>query len=256
MRDMRAGRLRALLITAPLVALLTAVMGTVSLFVSLFESTGRSAHRVARAWARMLLRVSGVKVSIEGLEKLSAGASYVIASNHLSLMDTPLVIAYLPLQFRFLAKRGLFRIPFIGTHLKRAGHIAVPREDPRASVRTLAEAARVIRERGASILVFPEGGRSPGELLEFKEGAAYIAIKAGVPLVPMSISGTREVLPMGSVTIRPGRVDVRIGDPIPTAGMLLHDRRKLTAIARERIGALLGEEAGSRAFEDISTRGE
>jgi len=103
----------------------------------------------------------------------------------------------------------------------------------------MSETARLIRERGISALVFPEGGRSSGTLTDFKEGAAYIAIKAGVPLVPIAISGTREVLPMGSLHVRPGRVRLRIGDPIPTAGMSLKDRERLTGELRDRILALL-----------------
>lgn len=210
-------------------------MGTLSLIATLFDKTGRFAHRVARSWARMLLAVAGVKVKVEGLEKLKPGGAYVFASNHLSLMDTPLVIAHIPAEFRFLAKRGLFKIPFIGTHLKHAGHIPVPRGDPRASIRSLTAAAQVVQERGVSILVFPEGGRSPAAMRAFKEGAAYIAIKAGVPVVPMAIGGTRQVLPMNSVLVRAGSVVMRIGDPIPTTGLTLHDRGALTARIRERV---------------------
>ena len=114
-------------------------------------------------------------------------------------MDTPVVLANIPVQFRFLAKSGLFQIPLLGTHLARAGHIPVPRDDARAAVKTMTTAAQVIRERGISLLIFPEGGRShTGELASFKEGAAYIAIRAGVPLVPIVLKGTREVLPFGS----------------------------------------------------------
>ena len=187
----------------------------------------------------MLILVSGMKVRVEGLEKIVPGAGYVIASNHLSLMDTPLVMAHIPLQFRFLAKSGLFKIPFIGGHLRRAGHVAIPREDARGSLKAMSEAARIIRERGVSALVFPEGGRSTGALQEFKEGAAYIAIKAGVPIIPVAISGTREVLPMGSAEVRPGPVSLRIGDPIPTTGLSLLDRHRLTVDIRARILELM-----------------
>ncbi len=233
--------LRALLITDPLIVLATAVMGTISLIVSLFDSTGRAQHSVARAWSRILLAVSGVKVTVEGLEKIAGLTSCVLVSNHLSYMDTPLVLAFIPLQFRFLAKTSLFKIPFIGYHLHRAGHIAVRRGDARASLKSMAEAAQAVRERGVSILVFPEGGRSPGPLREFKEGAAYIAIKSGAPAVPIGISGTRAVVPIGSIIVRPGDVRLRIGGPIPTAGLALHDRHKLTGQLRERVAELMGE---------------
>ena len=151
---------RAYFVTAPLVVLATIGYGLVSLAISLFESSGRRQIGVARSWARCLLWVSGVKVKADGLEKISPEGSYIFVSNHLSYMDTPVVLANIPVQFRFLAKRGLFQIPFLGNHLARAGHIPVPREDPRAAVKTMTTAAQVIRESGISLLVFPEGGRS------------------------------------------------------------------------------------------------
>jgi 1-acyl-sn-glycerol-3-phosphate acyltransferase len=233
-------KLRAALITDPLIILATIVMGSVSLAASLFDSSGRRPHGVARVWAQMLLGIAGARVRIEGLERIRPDASYVFVSNHLSYMDTPLVMAHIPVQFRFLAKKGLFLVPFIGYHLKRAGHIPVHRGDARASLRTMAEAARIIRERGVSVLVFPEGGRSPGEMREFKEGAAYIAIKAGAPAVPLGIVGTRQVLPMDSLLVRGGDVRLRIGEPIPTDGLTLHDHRRLTAQLRERVVELTG----------------
>ncbi len=234
--------LRALLLTDPLIILATAVMGTLSFFASLYDRSGNLPHRIARIWSWMLLVLSGVRVHAEGLDKITPGGSYVIASNHLSLMDTPLLMAYLPVQFRFLAKKGLFRVPFIGGHLKRAGHIPIPRDDPRGSLKAMSEAARMVQAQGVSALVFPEGGRSAtGGLNDFKEGAAYIAIKAGVPVVPVSIEGTREILPMHSAVVKPGRVRLRIGDPIPTTDLSLRDREGLTAELRERILELLGE---------------
>ena len=232
------------MITAPLIILATVICGTVSLAASLADSSGRAAHLVARFWARLLLAISGVKVRVEGLEHISPAGAYVFVSNHLSLMDTPVVLSHIPVQFRFLAKRSLYKVPFIGYHLSRAGHIPVEREDPRASLRTLAEAARLVRERGVSLLVFPEGSRSQGELGEFKEGAAYLAIRAGVPAVPVGIIGTRAVLPTGSATVRSATVTLRIGRPITTAELRPHDHRRLTALLRERVAELTGEAAG------------
>jgi 1-acyl-sn-glycerol-3-phosphate acyltransferase len=160
-------------------------------------------------------------------------------------MDTPVVLSSIPAEFRFLAKEGLFQIPFLGTHLKQAGHIPVPREDPRRAVRTMTRAGRIMREHGVSLLIFPEGGRShDGVLQPFKEGAAYIAIKAQAPLIPVAIIGTHEVLAMGSAVFHAGRVRVQIGDPIPTEGLTLRDRGALTEAARQQIAELLGTEAG------------
>lgn len=231
--------LRALFVNDPAIVLLTIVFGTASFVASLFDRTGRAQHAVARVWGGWLLRACGIRVQIEGLESISPDGSYVFAANHVSYVDTPLVIAFIPVQFRFLAKKSLWKVPFIGYHLNRAGHIPVPREDPRASLRTMAEAGRIIRERGVSVLVFPEGGRSPGPMEKFKEGAAYIAIKAGVPIVPVGIIGTREVLPMTTLLVRSGEVTLRVGRPIPTDGLGLHDRHALTAQVREEVVRLV-----------------
>jgi 1-acyl-sn-glycerol-3-phosphate acyltransferase len=230
------------LVTNPLIVLATIMYGTASFLVSFFDPTRRGQNSVERAWARALLAVSGVKVRVEGLEKITKDGSYVFVSNHLSYMDTPVALANIPVRFRFLAKRGLFQIPFLGWHLGRAGHIRVPREDARAAVKTMTLAAQVVRQEGVSLLIFPEGGRSrTGEMRDFKEGAAYIAIKAGVPLVPIALKGTREVLPFGSGTVCTGTVSMRIGDPIPTTQASPHDRVRLTEELRHRIIALQEE---------------
>jgi 1-acyl-sn-glycerol-3-phosphate acyltransferase len=232
--------IRAFLITDPLILLATALMGTVSLIVSPFDSTGHAQHRVARAWARMLLRIAGAQVRVEGLDRIAPGFNYVIVANHLSFMDIPVILAHIPVEIRFLAKRSLFKVPFIGYHLRRAGHVPVERGDIRASLKTMAEAAQIIRNRAISVLVFPEGGRSPHEMREFKEGAAYIAIKAGVAALPVGLDGTRQILPMGSVVVKPGPVVVRIGDPIEVGGKNPHDRHSLNEELRRRVTELAG----------------
>jgi len=135
----------------------------------------------------------------------------------------------------------LFRIPLLGGHLRRAGHLPVVRDNPRASLKSLTEGARLVRERGVSVLRFPEGGRSPDGLREFKEGAAYLAIKAGVPVVPIGIMGMRRVMPMGSLHVRPHAVTMRIGDPIPTAGIKLDARGELNQTLRRKVAELIGE---------------
>lgn len=232
-------RLRGLFFADPAIILATVLYGSISLIVSFFDETGATQIRVARAWARTLLKVSGVVVNVDGLERIDPQASYVFISNHLSYMDTPVALAHIPAQFRFLAKRGLFQIPFLGTHLSRAGHIPVPREDPRAAVKTMQQAAETIQRKKISLLIFPEGGRSQdGELQAFKEGGAYIAIRAGVPVVPLALMGTREVLPFGAGVVNPGRVRLRILEPIETAGLTLKDRGALT----ERLRVLISEE--------------
>lgn len=227
-------------VRALLVIIATVFFGSIGILVSFFDAVGNRQLVIARAWGRVLLAVSRVKVCVEGLDQIAPDGSYILVSNHMSYMDTPVMLASIPVQFRFLAKKGLFEIPFLGTHLARAGHIPVFRGDPRAAVKTMGLAAQTVRERGISLLVFPEGGRSRnGELGPFKEGAAYIAIKAGVPLVPVALKGTREVLPFGSGHIRSGKVSMKIGTLIPTTGLKLHDRERITQELRNQIAALL-----------------
>jgi 1-acyl-sn-glycerol-3-phosphate acyltransferase len=235
-------RLRGLLIADPCIILATGFFSIVSFAVSFFDNTGRMQARVARTWAKTLLVVSGVRVHVEGLDQIDPAGSYVFISNHLSYMDTPVALAHIPVQFRFLAKRGLFQIPGLGTHLSRAGHIPVPREDPRAAVKTMQLAADMIQQKKISLLIFPEGGRSHnGVLRPFKEGGAYIAIRAGVEVVPMVLMGTREILPFGSGIVQPGPVTLRILKPISTAQLTLRERGALTEQLRALLVNQLGE---------------
>lgn len=240
---MTSSHLFSLLVRIPLIALSTIVMGTISLITALWDSDGRQQLAVARAWARSLLWAAGARVKVIGLEKLHPQGSYVVCPNHVSYMDTPVLLTHIGVNFRFLAKKELFSIPFLGGHLKRAGNISVPLDDPRAALKVLSAAGHAMKLRGLSMLVFPEGGRSEtGELQEFRDGAAYLAIKGGVPVVPVAIVGIRDVLPMHSNHIRPGTVTLRIGDPIPTEDLRPSDRTELTQrifdaiVAMQRLG--------------------
>jgi 1-acyl-sn-glycerol-3-phosphate acyltransferase len=195
---------------------------------------------VARAWARHLLKIAGARVTVTGLDRLDPNTSYVLSPNHVSYLDTPTLLAHIPNSFRFLAKEELFKIPFIGGHLERAGNISVPLEDPRAALRVLAQAGKGMKENGVSMLVFPEGGRSEtGGLQPFKDGAALLAIKAQAPIAPIGIIGIRDLLPMHSHHLRPGKVTVRFGEPIPTEGMQIRDRAALTERLYKEITALV-----------------
>jgi 1-acyl-sn-glycerol-3-phosphate acyltransferase len=236
-------RLRGLLIGDPAVILSTFLFGLFSFVVAFFDAGGHKQARVARAWARTLLFGCGVKVIVEGLEQIDPAESYIFAANHLSYMDTPTIMSTIHVQFRFLAKSGLFQIPLLGGHLRRGGHIPVPLDDPRASIKTMQKAAEVIHNQKISLLIFPEGGRAhDGVLQEFKEGAAYIAIKAGVPVVPTVLIGTQRVLPFGGGVVEPGVVKLRILQPISTVGMTLKERGVLTSRLRDLIARELEAE--------------
>jgi 1-acyl-sn-glycerol-3-phosphate acyltransferase len=156
-------------------------------------------------------------------------------------MDIPVLYGAIPLPLRFFAKKGLFSIPLLGWHLVRAGHLPVVRGDARASLKSMSDGAKLIRERNISVLLFPEGGRSENGIRPFKEGAAYIAIKAGVPAVPVGLVNVRSVLPMHSLLLRPAIVKVHVGDPIDTSGMTPHDRGRLNETLHERVAELAGE---------------
>lgn len=232
--------LRSICWMIPMLAVLTSIMGFLSLLSSVFDSTGELQHKIARTWGRMLMSVFLIDLRLVGSDRLEAGQPYVFASNHFSLIDTPLVFGLMPLPFRILARSGLWKIPFIGWHLSRAGHLPVDRSNPRVAARNIAYAAEKVRS-GRSILIFPEGGRRRGEeMRRFKTGAAHIANQAGVPIVPMAISGTRRILPPGSLHLRPGVAEIRFGEPIPTVGADQTSAAALTErvrLAIERLAA-------------------
>lgn len=233
---------RALLWIDPLILLCTVLMGSLSLLASLWDDRGEWQHRIARRWARMLLAVSGVRVRVSGLNNVPPDTACVYCANHLSLIDTPLVFGHLPVAFRTLAKKSLFWIPFLGWHLRRAGHMPVAPEDVRASARHIVEAARRLSQ-GISIVIFPEGARSPdGRVGPFMAGAFHIAIRAGAPVMPISVLGTEQVHTLGSIIVRPAQVELRIGRPIPTSGLKRQDAAALSEQVRDAIIGLMNTE--------------
>jgi 1-acyl-sn-glycerol-3-phosphate acyltransferase len=231
-------RLRSYFVWTPLVWLYTLVLGCVSLVVSLFDPTGERQQRIARLWSLMILWTVGAKVQVEGLEKVDTSKPQVYVVNHLSAFDIPVLYTQLPFQFRILAKKELFRYPFMGWHLRRSGQIPVVLENPKASVRSLNLAVAAIR-KGNSLVIFPEGGRSPdGQLHAFMGGAFYAAVKAQVDVVPIVLVGTYEMLKMNSYHIKPGPVQMVVGSPISTVGMSTRDIAKITERARIVMGDL------------------
>jgi len=230
------GLLRNFLVTVPLAYLATILMASLSLFLSLFDATGNLQHGCARYWARMLLALGRVRVRVRGAGHIPAGPC-IFAANHLSYMDIPAAFGYIPKQFRIMAKASLFHIPFLGWHLRRSGHMPVSPSNPRRAARSVLEAASHVKE-GMSVFVFPEGGRSPdGKLGDFKPGMFLLAIKAGAPVVPITINGTREVLPYDSWRVHPGHIELVFHPPVTTAGMHSDSARALAAQVRATVAA-------------------
>ncbi|HEX8923098.1 MAG TPA: lysophospholipid acyltransferase family protein [Pyrinomonadaceae bacterium] len=207
------------IIAIPLIYLYTIVMGSLSLLLSLSDPEGKKQHWCAQVWCRMIARTAGARVRVHGAQHIEPGTSYVFLSTHQSYMDIPAMLGYLPAQLRIAAKKVLFRIPFMGWHLTRAGHIPIDRSSTEKAVHSMQKAASYLK-RGICAFVFPEGTRSrDGYLHKFKKGGFKLALQAGVPIIPITIIGSRQVLPPDEIIFRPGPIDMYVDAPIPTAGL-------------------------------------
>ena len=220
----------------PLIGVYTIVLGTLSLLSSLFDSRGYVAHWCARSWARLILMTTGVSVAVEGLDRVTPGGSYVFVSNHQSHYDTAVLFACLPHQLRIIAKDSLGSFPFLGWHLRRTGHILVDRRKPdRAAIFRWAD--RLLAQ-GLALIVYPEGTRSEdGRVRRFKPGSFQIALQSGLPVVPVSIVGSRHVMRKGELTARPGVVYLVVHDPIDTRALADADPREFGERVRRIIAA-------------------
>jgi 1-acyl-sn-glycerol-3-phosphate acyltransferase len=227
--------LKTIVFLIPAVTVYTIVLGTVSLASTIVDPSGRFAHRCARGWAWLILKTSGVTVRVTGLERLDRSRSYIFAANHQSIYDIPVVFASLPFDLRIIAKESLGRIPFMGWHLRRAGHLLVDRSNPGAGV--VKRMAKLVGAR-QSLIVFPEGTRSvDGVVGRFKGGSFVIALDSGVPVVPISISGSRYVMLKGRVTVFPGEVALTVHAPIETTGVGRDDVRAFADAVRATVAA-------------------
>ncbi len=220
-------------------AMTTIVCGSISLLVSFVDKQGRAQHRIAHVWARALVFFAGCSLKVRGAENLRKYPVAVYAANHTSYMDTPVIFAALPFQFRILARKQLWPIAFIGWYLDRSGQIPIDTANPHASMASLGGGVKALRS-GVPIFVFPEGGRtSDGELRPFLSGAAYLAIRAQVPLVPIALSGVYDLLPIHTRHFYPGELTLSVGEPIETKGMTPRQTNELTAELRLAIQSLL-----------------
>jgi len=200
-----------------------------------FDRRGKVIHHYARLWGKVALLANRVKVRLEGIEHLKGEGPYIFMSNHQGSFDIFALLGYLPFQFRWLAKKELFSIPFFGWVIAAAGYISIDREGSRKTVEAMNEAARKIQE-GMSLIIFPEGSRSPdGSIQPFKKGGFTLAIKSKVPIIPISITGSREIMPKGKLTVTSGEIRIRIDHPIETQNYSLKDRKSLMEKVRQTI---------------------
>jgi 1-acyl-sn-glycerol-3-phosphate acyltransferase len=232
--------------------LATMFCGSISLLVSLVDKNGRTQHRIARVWARILIFFAGCSLTVRGLENLRKHPVGVYASNHTSYMDTPVIFGALPFQFRILAKKELWPIAFIGWYLDRSGQIPIDTRNPRATMSSLGVGVKALRS-GMPLFVFPEGGRTPnGELQNFLSGAAYLAIRAQVPLVPITLSGVYDLLPIHTRFLYPGELTLTVGQAIDTTGMTIRQTDELTERLRAAIREMSGQAEMDGADREIS----
>ena len=205
------------IVSFPVVAVLTVGMGAVSIVAGALRPGTLLPRRLERAWARALLRLWGVDVSVRGAENVPRGPA-VFAANHASALDIPLLFGYLPAEFRIIHKRSLYLFPVIGLYLYLAGHISIDRANPFRARRSLSRAATRIAA-GESVAVFPEGTRSrDGSVRPFKKGSFVLALEAGVPVVPVSLCGVKRLCDRGMVRLRSGPVGLVVHAPIETRG--------------------------------------
>ncbi|GAB4337581.1 MAG: lysophospholipid acyltransferase family protein [Desulfobulbaceae bacterium] len=210
--------------------------------IFLFRRSQKKAQLFPRTWGRIICRTAGVRVRIEGREHLDPEQTYIFVGNHASQFDIFCFQGYFPHDFRWIAKKELFRIPFFGSAMLRAGIIPIDRSHGREALRSLNRAAEQIAA-GTSVLIFPEGTRSSdGRLQPFKTGAVMLAIKAGVPVVPVGFNGTSRILPKGKLLATPGEAVIRIGKPIATSGYKPSDKQELAQFLHDRVAELLDAE--------------
>jgi 1-acyl-sn-glycerol-3-phosphate acyltransferase len=197
---------------------------------------GWVADRIGRVWSRAIVGVCGIDVEVVGLEHLQAGQSYVLISNHLSNFDIWCTLATMPFTVRFVAKKELLRLPVFGQALAASDHIVIDRQNPQAAIARINDAA-ARTPGGIGILFYAEGTRSrDGKVHEFKKGGVSLALNTQLPIVPMSVSGTRKFLPRGCAVIRPGgRVRIVLDRPIPTAGLAFEQRDAVNEQARQAV---------------------
>jgi 1-acyl-sn-glycerol-3-phosphate acyltransferase len=195
----------------------TFIWALIGIFLSIFSASGKIVHfYCAVPWSKIILWGSGVRVKISGLDAIQKEKTYIYIPNHLSFFDIFALLAYLPVDFKFILKESLMQIPIFGWAMRRAKYISIDRSSAAKAKSTFKQAVDRIRS-GASIVIFAEGTRSKnGHLQPLKRGAFYLAIESGTPIVPIAIKGTNKIMPKGSFKLKKGSITIQLGSPIET----------------------------------------
>jgi 1-acyl-sn-glycerol-3-phosphate acyltransferase len=228
----------------PAITVYTIVLGALSIASSLFDRRGYFAHGCARTWSWLILKTTGVRVRVEGLDRITPGTTYVFVSNHQSIYDTPVIFSSLPYQLRIIAKASLARFPVLGWHLRRGGHLFVDRRRPDHA--GILRRWRALVSEGLSLIIYAEGTRSAdGHVSRFKGGSFLLAIEAGLPIVPVAVVGTRGVMPKGRLRTEPADVMLIVHDPIQPPALERPTARDAKALA-ERAHAVVSASVEAR----------
>ena len=241
--------MRTVFYLIPPLTVYTIVLGAASIVSSVFDRRGYFAHGCARAWSWLILKTTGVRVTVEGLDRIQPGKTYVFVSNHQSIYDTPVVFASLPYQLRIIAKESLARFPVLGWHLRRGGHLFVDRKHPDHG--SILKRWRALVSEGLSLIIYAEGTRSnDGHVARFKAGSFLLAIQAGLPIVPLAIIGTRQSMPKGRLRTEPAEVTLIIHDPIQPPVIAEPTVRDAKALA-DRVHAIVSAAVEARQFATL-----
>jgi 1-acyl-sn-glycerol-3-phosphate acyltransferase len=231
-------RLRSYLILNPLIWFYTLAMGLLALPGGLFDRSGRRLHWFSQAWSWLIMKTILSPVKVTGLDKIDTSKPHVYAVNHASALDIPVLYVNLPFQFRIVFKKELLSYPIVGWQLRRSGQVCIDQQKPTNSIAAIRSAVKSLKA-GMPLVIFPEGGRTPdGEIKPFLPGAFFLAIKAQVDIVPVALVGTYELLPMNTYHIKCRPLEMRVGEPISTAGMTMRDLEVVSGKVREELEKL------------------
>jgi 1-acyl-sn-glycerol-3-phosphate acyltransferase len=234
-------RLRSYFIFDPLIWFYTLFLGLLALPCGLRDRSGRRLHWFSRTWSWLIMKTILSPVKVTGLDKIDTSKPHVYAVNHASAMDIPVLYVYLPFQFRIVFKKELLAYPVVGWQLKRSGQVCIDQQRPTNSIAAIRSAVKSLKA-DMPLVIFPEGGRTPdGEIKPFLPGAFFLALKAQVDIVPIALVGTYELLPMDTYHIKCRPLEMRVGEPISTAGLTMRDLESLSAKVQAEVEKLYYE---------------